>query len=116
MAPAARGLYWQVVALKQRGFSLREVLERMLKGETIFRYAFQPSCQITDMAVSDLDVWRAARLLLEQQRGVAGLVAAQRADELLEAGDPAGSFVWKRIAAAIEEWQREGPNTDERLN
>ena len=68
------------------------------------------------MPVSDVDIWRAARLLLDRHKDVAGLVAAQRADELLESGDIENSTIWKRIVAAIDEWQRNAPRSDERVN
>ena len=68
------------------------------------------------MAISDLDIWRAVRLLLDRHKDLAGLVAAQRADELLEDGDVEGSMIWKRIVAAVDEWQRDVPHSDERVN
>jgi len=60
------------------------------------------------MTTSDLDIWRAAHLLIKRHGAVAALAAAHRADELLAAGDIEGQIVWKRILAAIEEWQRKG--------
>ena len=43
----------------------------------------------------------------------ADLVAAERADSFLEAGDVDGSAVWKRVLAAIGEIQREEPREGE---
>jgi hypothetical protein len=68
------------------------------------------------MAVSDADIWRAAHLMTVRHGDIAELVAAQRADELLEAGDTEGEFIWRRIAAAIAEWQRQEPQGYGKLN
>ena len=57
------------------------------------------------MAISDLDIYRAANLLIRQHGADAELVAARRADELLARGDPDGQLVWKRIRRAIAELQ-----------
>ena len=41
--------------------------------------------------ISDPDIYRAAKLLIEQHGDDAELRASERADELLEAGDRAGN-------------------------
>jgi hypothetical protein len=56
----------------------------------------------------DPDIWRAAKLLMDQHGEEAALRAAQRADQLMEDGDMDGVAVWRRIVAAIEELRR-GP-------
>ncbi len=43
----------------------------------------------------------------------AGLYAAQRADELMAAGDMEGRAVWHRIERAIDELQRTAPGHGE---
>jgi hypothetical protein len=48
----------------------------------------------------DPDIFRAAKLMIDQHGDEAALQAAQRADELLEDGDLEGSVVWRRIAAS----------------
>ena len=53
----------------------------------------------------DMDIWRAANLVIKQHGGNAVIVAAQRADLMLERGDPEGQFVWLRIRRAIAELQ-----------
>ena len=53
----------------------------------------------------EIDIWRAANLLIKQHGDGAELVAAQRADELLDRGDVEGVHVWKRIRRAIVELQ-----------
>jgi len=50
-----------------------------------------------------MDIWRAAKLLVDQHRTDAPIRAAQRADELLAAGDMKGRAVWLRILKAVKE-------------
>jgi hypothetical protein len=56
---------------------------------------------------SDPDIYRAAKLLMDRDGADAGLRAAERADQLLEAGDMIGAATWRRILKAIEELRRE---------
>ncbi len=46
----------------------------------------------------------------------AAIVAAQRADALLDAGDIEGKIVWKRIVAAVNELQRRERRPGEAVN
>jgi hypothetical protein len=55
--------------------------------------------------IPDLDIWRAATLLIQQQGDEAEIVAAQRADLMLDRGDRDGQLVWLRIRRAITELQ-----------
>ena len=55
--------------------------------------------------ISDLDIWRAANLLIRQHDDDAELAATRRADLMLERGDLEGQTVWKRIRRAIVELQ-----------
>ena len=65
--------------------------------------------------IPELDIYRAAKLLIDQHGDDAPLHAAERADQLLEEGDTEGAAIWRAIVAAIEELQRErGP--DEAVN
>lgn len=66
--------------------------------------------------VSDLDIWRTANVLTRQHGPDAGVVAGQRANELLAKGDVEGAAVWKRIARAIDELQRMQPHDGELAN
>ena len=68
------------------------------------------------MPLYDLDIWRAANLLLKRHGRDAAIVAAQWADELLAAGDVDGLGVWKRIVEAILELLRTEPEKGERVN
>lgn len=49
------------------------------------------------MPITDTDIRRSANVPVKQHGGDAAIVAAQRADELLENGDIEGEIVWKRI-------------------
>ena len=55
--------------------------------------------------VPDRDIWRAANLLIREHRADAEVVAARRADEMLERGDRDAQLVWIRISRAIVEFQ-----------
>ncbi len=59
---------------------------------------------------SDLDIYRTANALIVQH-GDAGaeMHAAQRADELLEAGDMDSRRVWHRVLAAVQELTSKEP-------
>jgi hypothetical protein len=59
--------------------------------------------------VDDPDIWRAANLLLKRHGADTAIAAANRADELLGAGDVEGWAVWRRILAAVTESRTHGP-------
>ncbi len=52
---------------------------------------------------SDLDVYRAAHLLIGRHGDDAPIEAAMRADELMEVGDMEGRAVGLRVVKAVEE-------------
>jgi hypothetical protein len=56
----------------------------------------------------EVNVWRAASLLIEMHGAEAELEAAQRADEMLDQGDPAGCRAWTRISHAIRSIREPG--------
>jgi len=58
---------------------------------------------------SDLDIYRSANELIKQHGEDAPVLAAMRADELMEAGDMEGRAVWLRIVKAIEELRQREP-------
>ena len=64
---------------------------------------------------SDPDIYRAAKLLIDQHGEDAPLRAAECADQLLDAGDMIGAAPWRRILMAIEELSR-GRREGERVN
>jgi len=61
------------------------------------------------------DVFTGAMLVIDKHGEDAGSVAAQRAEQMLEAGDLDGTMVWRQIVTAIEELQR-GRRDGEGLN
>jgi len=66
---------------------------------------------------SDLDIYRTARLLIQQHGAEAPIHAAMRADAMLEKGDLDGLAVWKRIIRAVEEMlNREPPAAGEAVH
>jgi len=65
--------------------------------------------------VEPIEIWRSANILIRQHGDDAALAAAQRADELLAAGDVEGARVLQAVVRAIGELQR-GREEDEALN
>ena len=58
----------------------------------------------------DLDLWRAAKLLIDRHGKTATAEAMKRADALAAQGDAAGKIVWLRILEAIAELQNTVPS------
>ena len=54
----------------------------------------------------DIDICRAAKLLVDRHGDDAPIHAAMRADELMDQGDMEGRAVWLRIKEAVEELLR----------
>jgi hypothetical protein len=65
--------------------------------------------------IDEPDIFRAAKLVVDQCGEEAARFAAAHADDLLEKGDIGGALVWRRILAAIKDLQR-GPREDEAVN
>lgn len=65
--------------------------------------------------IDDPDIFRAAKLLIDQHGEDAAIRAAQRTDALLEEGDVDGALVWRRILGTIDELHR-GRRIGEALN
>jgi hypothetical protein len=55
--------------------------------------------------ISDLDIWRAANLLISQHGDQAELEACRLADLMLDRGDRDGELLWLRIRRTIAELQ-----------
>jgi Family of unknown function (DUF6961) len=53
--------------------------------------------------IPDIDIWRAAALMIKHYGDTADLEAATRADQLLAEGDTEGQRIWMQIAKAIDE-------------
>ncbi len=65
---------------------------------------------------SDLDIYRTASVLIRDYGDEADLVAAMRADAMLEKGSLDGLRVWKRVLAAVKEIQRQEPREGDAVN
>ncbi len=66
--------------------------------------------------ISDLDIYRAANVIIKQYGEKARLHATMRADAMLKAGDSNGHAAFKRILRVIEELQRTGPKSGEAVH
>jgi hypothetical protein len=53
-----------------------------------------------------VDIYRAAKLIIDRHGDDAALYAAARTAVLVGEGDVEGAVVWRRITAAVEELQR----------
>ena len=53
--------------------------------------------------IPEIDIWRAAQLMLKRYGDKALEESAARADELVAAGDDNGAAVWRRITTAVVE-------------
>ena len=62
--------------------------------------------QLTD----DIDIYRAAKLYIDQHGEQAALQAAMQSDALLDTGDLDGAATWRRIIKAIEVLQATEPD------
>ncbi len=65
---------------------------------------------------SNLDIYRSAKLLVDQHGEDASLEAAMRADAMLEKGAMAGAETWRRMVKAVEELRRQEPGPGERAH
>ncbi len=66
--------------------------------------------------VDDVDIYRSAKLLVDQHGDEAPIHAAMRADELLGTGDVDGRAVWLRILKAVEELLADKPADGESVH
>jgi hypothetical protein len=55
--------------------------------------------------ISEIDIYRAANLLIERRGADAVIEAARMIDRMLDHGDPEGGRVWRQIRRAIEALQ-----------
>ena len=58
--------------------------------------------------ISDLDIYRAANLVIKCHGTEAVIEAARMVDRMLELDDPEGRDLWRRIRRAIEALQAPG--------
>ncbi len=57
----------------------------------------------------DIDIYRSAKLLIDQHGEDAQIFAAMQADRCLEGGDLDGKAVWMRVIGAIKELLNQQP-------
>ncbi len=66
--------------------------------------------------ISDLDIWRAAQVMVKHYGDGATVEAAMCVDEFLDQGNLDGNWLWMRIVQTIEELQRERPRDGEAVH
>ena len=59
--------------------------------------------------IPEIDIWRAANLMLKRYSGKALEESSARVDELTAAGDPAGADTSRRITAAVAQLANNTP-------
>ena len=59
--------------------------------------------------IPEIDIWRAAQLMLKRYGDNALEESAARANELALAGDDEGAATWRRIMAAVEQLANKTP-------
>ncbi len=73
-------------------------------GKTLI--SLEPVRGNSALMIPEIDIYRAANILVKRYGEDAALEAAQRADVMLERSDMDGYAVWKSIVRAVEEMQR----------
>lgn len=66
--------------------------------------------------IADVDIWRAAWMLVDRHGENATAEASERAVKLIKVGDVDGAAAWRQILAAVYELQRARPGNDEAVN
>jgi hypothetical protein len=56
-----------------------------------------------EAVIADLDIYRSARVLIDQHGEDAPIWAAQKADAMLESGNLDGKRLWLKILKAVED-------------
>jgi hypothetical protein len=59
--------------------------------------------------IPEIDIWRAAALMLKRYGEQALEESAARADELMSAGDDDGAVTWRRIMDAVTQLENKTP-------
>ena len=59
--------------------------------------------------LDDIDIWRAAKVLIDRYGDEAPAEAMKRADNMEAIGDEVGTAVWRRIRQYVCELQRTRP-------
>ncbi len=64
----------------------------------------------------DLDIYRAANVIIERYGKDAQIHSTKRASAMLDKGDMDAYAMWKRILRAVEELQRTAPKSGEAVH
>ena len=67
------------------------------------RLVCRPQACEFSVVIPEIDIWRAATLMLKRYGEKAHEQSATRADELAADGDHDGADTWRRITAAVEQ-------------
>ena len=65
---------------------------------------------------ANLDIYRAANLLIERYGEDASIHASMSADAMMEKGDLDGFAVWRLIIKAVDELEANGPPASTKLH
>ena len=65
---------------------------------------------------SDLDIYRAAKVIIKRYGKDAQIYSTKRASAMLDKGDMDAYAMWKRILRAVEELQRAAPKSGEAVH
>jgi hypothetical protein len=57
------------------------------------------------MSVEELDIWRAAKLMVDRYREDAAIETSMKVDQMSADNDFAGRQIWLRILSAVRELQ-----------
>jgi hypothetical protein len=102
--------YYLDLATHEEGLDSERLYEKLRLGSAAeFPFAFGDSRDVPSSSggqmVSELDIFRTAKLLIDEYGPEAWFEAAQRADRLLGRGDVDGARVWRRVLSAIKTLQ-----------
>jgi hypothetical protein len=68
------------------------------------------------LSVEEIDIWRAAKKMIELYPEGAEIAAATRADAALDQGDVFNFNLWKRVTKAIHKLECAKPRDGETIN
>ena len=88
----------------RRPMSAKAQRRRMIKAHNYRLRARgdQKAARRRPRVISEIDIWRAAVLMMKRFGDGAPIESGKRADELANAGDDAGAAIWRRIEDAVE--------------
>jgi hypothetical protein len=75
---------------------------KLMEMQLVDLFYQQEKTRIGEVMISETDIYRAAKLIIEQYGDTALIEAAMRQDKLLSQGDYDGAKAWSKIGNAIE--------------